>query len=32
MILFGPEIYRHLAAATPHEWLDMLPLLYAFSF
>ena len=22
MTLFGPEIYRHLAAATPHEWLE----------
>jgi len=22
MILFGPEVYRHLAAATPHEWLE----------
>jgi hypothetical protein len=22
MILFGPEIYRHLAAAMQHEWLE----------
>jgi hypothetical protein len=29
MTLFGPEIYRHLAAATQHEWLELLLLLYA---
>jgi hypothetical protein len=22
MTLFGPELYRHLAAATQHEWLE----------